>query len=83
MNGFAFYFFFGMNSSANTIIRMDATFGSRRGAVLQQNPESAHRLKPKGPLSRKAIGVGLVDTIDGVHTVGGMSKKNIFRFFLV
>ena len=60
---------------------MDATFGSRRGAVLQQDPESAHRLKLKVPLSRKEIGVGLVDTIDGVRTVGGMSKKNIFPFF--
>ena len=70
-----------MNSSANTIIRLDATFGSRRGAVLQQNSESAHRLKLKVPLSHKEIGVGL-NPIDGVHNLGGMSKKKIFPFFL-
>jgi hypothetical protein len=37
-----FLFFFGLNSSSNAIIRFDATFGSRRGAILQQYSESAH-----------------------------------------
>ena len=58
-----------MNSSANTIIRLDATFGTRRGAVLQQHLESAHRLKLKLPFNREQIGMGL-DPIHGVHTFG-------------
>ena len=58
---------FGFNSSPNTIKQLEATFGSRRGAVLQQNSESAHRPKIKESLTRYQVGVGL-NPIDGVHT---------------
>ena len=75
------HFFFGRNSSANTIIWTDATFGSCRGAISQQNPESVRRHKLKLPLTRYEIGMGL-DPIDGVHTFAAISKKNIFQFFL-
>ena len=42
-----FRFFIGLNSCSNTIKQLDATFGSRRGVVLQQNLESAHHLIKK------------------------------------
>ena len=76
-----FSIFFGFNSSPKTIKQLDATFGSRRGAVVQQNSESAHRPKIKVFLTRCRVGVGL-NTIDGVHTFACISKKNIFLFFL-
>ena len=72
--------FFGLNSSSNTIKQLDATFGSRRGAVLQQIVESAHRLKLKVSLTCYKLGVG-TDPIDGVHTLAGTWRKNQFFFF--
>ena len=71
-----------MNSSSNTIHRLDATFGSRRGTILQQYPESAHRLNSTLSLTRYQIGVGL-EPIDGAHPLGGMWKKNKIPFFSV
>ena len=74
--------FFGLNWSPNTIKQLDGTFGSRGGAVLQQNSESAHLPEMKVSLTRYQLSVGL-DPINGVHTLAGMSKKNIFPLFLV
>ena len=72
--------FFRLNLCPNTIKQLDATFGSRRWAVLQQNSESAHRTKIKVSLTGYQVGAGL-DPIDGVHTLAGMWKKNKFPFF--
>ena len=72
--------FFGLNSSSNTIKQLDATFGSRRGAVLLQIVESAHRLKLKVSLTCYKWGVG-PDPIDGLHTLAGTWRKNQFFFF--
>ena len=71
-----------MNSSLNTYIPFDATFGSRRGAILQQYSESAHHLIGNVPLMAYQIAVGL-DPIDGIHTSAGMWKKNKFLIYLV
>ena len=70
------------SSSSNTIKQLEATFGSRRGAILQQNSDTAHRPKLKVSLTRYQVGVGL-NPIDGVHNFAWMFKKNIFLFFLV
>ena len=72
--------FFGLNSCSNTLKPFDATFGSRRGAILQQNSKTAHCPKIKVSLTRYQLGVGL-DPIYGVHTLAGMWKKNKFQFF--
>jgi hypothetical protein len=37
-----FLFFSSRKKSSNTYVLFDATFGSRRGAILQQYSESAH-----------------------------------------
>ena len=73
--------FFELNSSPNTIEQLNATFGSRRGAILQQNSESAHLPEMKVSLTRYQLCVG-PDPIDGVHTLAAKSNKNIFQFFL-
>ena len=74
------YIFFGLNSSPKTIKQLDSSFGSRRGAILQQNLQSAHRPKIKESLTRYQFGVGL-DPIHAVHTLAGMWKKNKFPIF--
>ena len=71
---------FVLNSCPNTIKQLDASFGSPRGAVLQQNVLSAHHPKIKVSLTRYQVGVGL-DPIDEVHTLAGMWKMNKFAFF--
>ena len=75
-----FSIFFGFNSSPNTIKQLDATFGSRRGAVSQQNSESAHRPKIKVFLTRYQVGVGL-NTIDGVSHLCMYVQKEYFSIF--
>jgi hypothetical protein len=75
-----FLFFVGMNSSSNTYILFDATFGSRRGAILQQYSETAHQDIYNVSLMPYQIAVGL-GPIDGIHTSAGLWKKNKFLFF--
>ena len=73
------YIFFCGNWCPNTIKPLDATFGSRRGAVLQQNSESAHLPGIKVSLTRYQLGLGL-DRIDGMHNLAGTWRKNQFFF---
>ena len=61
---------------------MDATYGSSRGAVLQQNLESAHHPKIRVTVTRYKFAVGL-DPIDGVHTLAGTWRKKQFFFFFL
>ena len=77
-----FSILFGLNLCPNTKKQLDATFGSRRGAVLKQNLESAHHPKINVSLTPYELAVSL-DPIDGVHTTTGTWRKNhIFFFFL-
>ena len=75
-----YFNFFGMNSCPNTLKQLDATFGSRRGAVLQQNSESAHHPKIKVSAKRYQVGGGL-EPIEGVHTLAGTWRMNKIAFF--
>ena len=68
-----------MNSSPNAIKQLDATFGSRRGAILQQNPLSAHLPEITVSLTLYQLCVG-PDPIDVVHTFEAMSKRIYFNF---
>ena len=78
----SFFFFFCTTRPPNTTKRLDATFGGRRGAVLQQNLESAHHPKIKVSLTRYELAVSL-DPIDGVHTSAETLRKNLFFFFFL
>ena len=63
--------------SSNTIKRFDATFGSRRGTISQQNPESAHPPKLNVSLTRHQLGVGL-NPLYWVYTLRRMWQRNKF-----
>ena len=59
-----------MNLSPNATERFDATFGSRRGAILLQNSRSAHHHIPNVFFTPRQAAVGIVMT-DGVPALAG------------